>query len=233
MLYCATTPRIPDGVTAEHRSRLVAESNNFAPVPTGAGLTQFIDYLIAKGYVKTATGSAMKTAVREVLSATEGDDWEATDLDSLDFTDSLRRFETLRAMKFTSGSLRAYKSRFIKAVDLFAEFRVNPGTWRPNIKQRERRPKSEQASRVAPNISGASVKRSVEAPVANAAPTPTEARVAIITYPFPIRDGVLASIELPADLTAREAGRLASFIEALAVDQPGNPGAGAPADERA
>lgn len=40
----------------------------------------------------------------------------------------------------------------------------------------------------------------------------------VITYPFPLRDGVLASIQLPADLTRKESKRLAAFIESLAVD---------------
>ena len=43
-------------------------------------------------------------------------------------------------------------------------------------------------------------------------------RATIITYLFPIRDGVLASIELPADLTKGEPRRLAAFVDSLAID---------------
>jgi len=46
------------------------------------------------------------------------------------------------------------------------------------------------------------------------------APVATITYPFPLRPGVLASVDLPADLTTREADRLVAFIKSLAMDLP-------------
>ena len=50
----------------------------------------------------------------------------------------------------------------------------------------------------------------------------------IIKYPFPLRDGVLASVELPADLSQREAARLAAFIGSLAIEaQPADANADA------
>ena len=39
-----------------------------------------------------------------------------------------------------------------------------------------------------------------------------------LTYPFPLRAGVIVRISLPADLTTREARRLARFLETLTVD---------------
>jgi hypothetical protein len=39
-----------------------------------------------------------------------------------------------------------------------------------------------------------------------------------ITYPFPLRAGVVSTLELPADLSAREAERIATFVKSLAVD---------------
>lgn len=195
---------------------------NFSPTATGAGLVAFLDDAIQKGYLKTATGQAMKTAVKEVLSATEGaDGWETVDLTSLDQTDVLRRFETLRAMKFSSGSLATYKGRFSRAAAMFEEFRTSPTTWRPSVKQRSRT-KGADGSPAAPPSSA-----EAGAAVPGATPSPPTRHPghgsAIITYPFPLRQGVLASVELPPDLTRREARRLAAFIESLAIEDDAGP----------
>lgn len=192
---------------------------------TGAGLVRFLEYAIEKGHLKTNTGQSMKTAVREVLSATEGEaDWESIDLDSLDVEDVQRRFETLRAMKFSSSSLSTYQSRFRKSLEMFEEFRESPSTWRPAVKQRNRKPKASTAS---PAENPATTPPPAEPNTPTAAPAEprlTPHRSSIIPYPFPIRDGVLAKLELPADLTMREAERIAAFVASLAVDTHRAPG---------
>lgn len=193
---------------------------NFTPTATGRGLLLFLDFLIQKGYMRVPTGQSMKTAVKEVLSATQGTDaWEEVDLDAIDAADVIRRFETLRAMKFSSGSLNTYSGRFQRALTMFQDFRSNPATWRP-VKQR-----STRSAKV--NIAPARPAAPAEAsePRGNVATTdppihPSTHRPTVITYPFPLRDGVLASIDLPADLTGREARRLAAFINSLAIEEP-------------
>lgn len=177
---------------------------------TGAGLVRFLDFAIEKGYLKTSTGQSMKTASREVLSAAEGESWEKLDLAEIDVDDVARRFETLRAMKFSPSSLRTYRSRFQKSLEMFREFTVDPAGWRPAATQRTRVKRSAEgpASEVTRNP------ESVAAQAAAASPS-----VGVITYPFPLRDGVLVSLQLPPDLSKREAGRLAAFIDSLAIEE--------------
>lgn len=193
----------------------MTDTSNHQASPTGAGLILFLDYATKKGYLKTPTGSAMRTACREVLSAVEGDDWETVDLLAIDIDDVLRRFETLRAMKFKSDSLNTYKTRFRKAMEMFAAFRADPSGWRPELKQRNRGGKVEPAAR-------ANGVREPESPSPEpAAPSRHSSGAShgpMITYPFPLRDGVLASVQLPADLSRKEAKRLSAFIESLALD---------------
>ncbi len=201
---------------------------NFSPTATGAGLVAFLDYAIQKGYLKTATGQAMKTAVKEVLSATEGaDGWETVDLTTLDEDDVLRRFETLRAMKFSAGSLHTYKGRYSRAAAMFDEFRASPATWRPSVKQRSRT-KGTSSTLAGPSPPEARAEGHAGSSPSADPPTPHPGHgSAIITYPFPLRHGVLASLELPPDLTRREARRLTAFIESLAIEDeatvPGEP----------
>lgn len=185
------------------------DNDNHATEPTGAGLIRFLDFAIEKGYLKSSTGQSMKSACREVLSAAEGDDWESVDLVGLDVDDVSRRFETLRAMKFSSGSLSTYKSRFQKSLAMFEDFRANPSSWRPTVKQRTR--------------SKAAAASGTPAGPGSAAPPPqvhsAHPSTSVITYPFPLRDGVLVSLQLPADLSKREARRLGAFIDSLALEE--------------
>lgn len=172
---------------------------------------------------RVATGQAMKTAVKEVLSSTEGeDDWGSVDVDSLNIDDIQRRFETLRAMKFSSGSLGTYKSRFRKSLEMFDEFRQNPSTWRPSVKTRNRKSKENTARDARP----APIATPSNLPSASSGTSDSHSsshRSSIVTYPFPIRDGVLAALELPADLTEREAERVAAFVASLAMDTTKRP----------
>ena len=58
---------------------------------------------------------------------------------------------------------------------------------------------------------------------------PKAARVAgdrLIDYPFPVRDGVQASLRLPARLSDSEAARLAAFVQALALRSDATDGDG-------
>lgn len=102
---------------------------------------------------------------------------------------------------------------------MFQDFRSNPGTWRP-VKQR-----SSRSTKV--NIAPARPAGPAEASEPRGNVTTTDPpvhrstyRATVITYPFPLRDGVLASIDLPADLTGREARRLSAFISSLAIEEP-------------
>jgi len=43
---------------------------------------------------------------------------------------------------------------------------------------------------------------------------------AMVSYPFPLKAGVVGRITLPEDLSEREAARVGRFVGALAVDWP-------------
>lgn len=199
--------------------------NHQIPEPTGAGVIEFINFAIAKGHLKGSTGASIKSAVKEVLSAVEGEDkWENVNVLELDLDDVQRRFDTLRAMKFTQGSLKTYKQRFVRGVTMFIDFREDPGGWQPAIKTRNRRlgnrptSASESANQEAATGNRGGGGSYADARERSTAPARPRSGGGMIPYPFPLRPGVLASIELPDDLSSREAERLASFIKSLAVD---------------
>ncbi|MBA2607384.1 MAG: hypothetical protein H0U92_00415 [Actinobacteria bacterium] len=54
-------------------------------------------------------------------------------------------------------------------------------------------------------------------------------RATMIKYPFPLREGVLAALDLPSDMTKREAKRLCAFIDSLGIEEQGQLNPGPPA----
>ena len=108
------------------------------------------------------------------------------------------------------------QGRFRRAMDMFANFRASPSTFRPTVRSRNRSltatPSAVTKAESSPSAVPAAVPaRSVEpAAIGHRGPT--------ITYPFPLRTSTLAELTLPPDLTTREADRLAAFIKSLAVD---------------
>lgn len=189
---------------------------------TGAGVIQFLDFVINKGYVKNATGNAMKTAVREVLSTTEGEEWERIDVRQLDVEDVSSRFATKKSHHFSTASLNTYIGRFKKAVGMYLEHAKDPANWKPDIKPRTTKA---SAARSATNVS----EQTPDQQTSVNHQTPIVNRVDMIPYPFPLRDGVRATLTLPVDLTPREAKRIAAFIETVAIDEvPALPPGSAP-----
>lgn len=174
---------------------------------TGRALVQHWNWTARKGLMNKNTAGALRAACTQVLSV--DDNWETLDVRTLDVEDLLRRFEILRKQDFTPQSLAAYKSRFRKAAESYLDYLDNPSAWRPEVKERRPRHKPD-----APQPR----RRVAAGDVTTLAPETRPEDAGMITYPFPVRQGVVARISLPRDLKTAEARRLASFIESIAMD---------------
>lgn len=190
---------------------------------TGADLIRFWEWVAEKGLVKQSTAGARRTAVTEVLDSL-GDDPAEVDIQTLDVDDALRRFENLKSAKYTPGSLKTYKSRFTHAVDEYLTYLDDPSSWRPDIQTRKTRSqkKAEQPKKIE-----ASGKTSPSESEGSAVQPSWPGGSRLIEYPFPVREGVVAVLRLPTDLTAGEARRLGAWLQALALpDEPPIDGSG-------
>lgn len=190
--------------------------------PTAKELVDFLNRSAKNGMLPSATAGALRAAVTEVLKHVVGDGWEAEDVSKVDVDDYTERFVRLRASAYKPDTLLVYKSRFKNAVGMFLDWQKNPVAWR----YRAARPSAE---RTKPKKPGQDVgtNASTGDVVMDPSLTPP-APSGAITYPYPLRPGLRASLVLPEDLTREEAKRLAVFIESLAVVEPLRLGAGRP-----
>ena len=172
----------------------------------GKDAVAFFPWAANQGLMNSNTAGGLKAAVKEVLSAVEPDTWETTDISKIDLADYADRFERKRMSKFKPGSLHVYKSRFKNGIAMYLKYLESPSTWRYTAERpsKERGKTKRAAGEQMPNNAQ------------NASVTPSGNT---IQYPYPIRNGLVVTLNLPPDLTSREAQRLSAFISSLAVDE--------------
>ena len=96
-------------------------------------MLEFLDWAGRTGEMNLSTARAWAASARRVL-AVEGDP-ATVNLRELDVESLLNRFETLNRTKYTSGSMRTYRSRFRQAVDSYLAWLQNE-SWQPAKRQR-------------------------------------------------------------------------------------------------
>jgi hypothetical protein len=175
---------------------------------TGGGAMEFLDFAVAGGLLNSNTAGGLRAAIKEVLKAVDGDGWEQSDLTKIDLDDYGTRFERLTTGKYKPDSVVVYKSRFKNGVNMLLAYLDNPSGWR----YKPARPARERGKQTTPKV----------LVTGRAQDTPT--RVAelpgTVTYPFPVRRDVIATLVLPVDLTKAEAKRLAAFVDSIAIETP-------------
>lgn len=176
---------------------------------TAGGMLEFLEYLINKGYAPPSAVTPWMSASRSVLQAVEGETWESTDIRALDLDEAFRRFETIRKGSYKAESLAAYKKRFTRAVVSYREWLENDV--RPTFGTRAPR-------RIDRSGGGAGEgARNGAEPLTQDAQTGAVEQ-GMVTYPFPLANGVIAKFTLPQKLPKAEATRIAAFVQAIAID---------------
>lgn len=174
---------------------------------SGAALIGFLNWTIEKNELVEATASALRTGCMKVLAVEDG--WERLDLRSADLDSIVGRFKNKHRLDMKDRTREQYEQRFRQSVDMFLKWLAEDPTWKP---AQRRRPSQGNGANAKP----AQVTPTPPAPTAQ---TPVSSQSGMITYPFPIRPGLRGTIQLPEDLTAREAQRIAAFIATLAVEE--------------
>lgn len=179
---------------------------------SGGGLIAFLGWTIDKNELVDATASALRTGCMKVLSVENG--WEDLDLRTADLDGILSRFKIKHRMDMKDRTREQYEQRFRQSVEMYVKWLDDDPTWKPA--QRKRATSTNgggNGNKPSPAPASVPSAAPVEIPTKQAPPQP-----GMITYPFPIRPGLRGSIQLPEDLTTREASRIAAFIATLAVE---------------
>lgn len=174
---------------------------------TGKGLVDLWNWAAEKGLMNKNTANAHRAACTQVLGVLE--DWEEREINQLDLDDVINRFKNLRAQDFKPKTLRDYENRFRRAVQLFQDYIHDPSSWSPT--------KSNTSSRRSPKKSEAKPPKTTEDSTGDEGDVLAEI-TGLVKYPFPLRQDIIAYLQLPDDLTSDEVKRLHTFMQALVVE---------------
>jgi len=142
------------------------------------------------------------------------DRWRSVDLRELDLEDQLSRYIRLRGQKASPDTLATYRRRVGRAIELYLGFLDNPAGFKGASSSRAR----QQGSAGGRRQPASGTQRSEAVPPAEARHAPPAETSDLVTYPFPLRSGGMAYLQLPRDLSPSDVKRLSSFIESLAID---------------
>ncbi len=185
-----------------------------ATAGTGGGLVEFLNWTIDKNELVDATASALRTGCVKVLSVEQG--WESLDLRNADLDSIVSRFKNKHRLDMKDRTRDQYEQRLRQSVEMYMKWLADDPTWKPA--QRRRPTQGNGSGAKPPQIP---VQTHTSGATAQAPAGPVQSQAGMIAYPFPIRPGLRGMIELPEDLTAREAQRIAAFVATLAVGDEG------------
>lgn len=169
-------------------------------------LLDFLAHAGDRGMMPAATASALAVATRNVFGVLTDD--ERKDLSRLSVDEVVKRFNNKRAKEFSSSSLREYGRRVQRAVALFQEWRENPAEFSPKTRATRASGGKRKDGSPPDDLSLPNTHREAPAPATGG-----------YSSSFPIRaDWVVTVSNVPSDLNAAEAERLARFVRMLAFD---------------
>ena len=187
---------------------------------TNAGrVNEYLDTLVNRGNATLGAIAPLKTAFTKVMQTVEGDGWENTDVKEIDVDDYVARFTNLTMGRYSNDSLVTYKSRMKKVVRWYLESSSSPSSTPKlyvsnHLSKVTVKPGSARKPKIVKAVSKPSASN-VEA--VQSMPVVAGAANRIL-YPYPLLDGQIVHVSLPARLTKRDARRIGAFIESIAID---------------
>lgn len=173
---------------------------------TGQDLVDHWSWAAKKGIMKKNTANTFKSACFKVLDVL--DDWESTDITSINIEDTIDRFKNLHAREYHPKSLEAYGKRFKRAIESYLAYIEDPGAWKPASRQ------TKTTSSNTVNKAQKEVEQKIKTQNGQQKPSST----GLIDYPFPLREGVTVRLMLPRDIAVNEVKRLNAFMSTLVID---------------
>jgi len=160
------------------------------------------------GLIKPATARARKLAAEQLL--VELKSHERTDMRLVDVDELCSRFHKLQESTIRPESLDVYRSRLLDALADFVRWTDEPGSFVPRESEFKTTRKSLRSETQGET-------RAREELALNPPRNPHD------IFPVPIRDDLVVYIQnVPLDMTASEADKVAAVVRALAVPDTGD-----------
>ncbi len=177
-----------------------------------SGLMAYLDSLVEKGRAKSSVVTPLKTATRKIFETVEKENWQNIDIASIDLDDYIERFKNLALDRYNSDSYVTYKARANRALTWYNNFLRNPG-WTPTVRKSpsSNSEKTSKRGSSTPSLSQQNINHNISAPIE------TKPKEGLISLPFPMSNGTLASLYLPINITEEDANRLSKFISSLVI----------------
>ncbi len=195
-----------------------------------SGLISYLDSLSTKGKVRSSVVTPLKSSVKSIFSIVDGEEWQDVDARSVDLDDYINRFKNLTIGKYDAASYTAYRTRAARALNWYSNFLQNPG-WSPTVRSQQNDKKKVKTPdyQISQNVtdlryvSEGEVIPTEHNPVLNKGPVVSEIdpSAKLIGFPFPMTNGVIATLYLPQSITPSDAERLRAFIQTLVIEQKG------------
>jgi hypothetical protein len=185
---------------------------------TVAGLMAFYDFLVDKGIATASAVTPLKSASRQIFETVEGTDAvEEIDVRSLDLDNYLDRFQVkaVGSGRYKPESITAYRTRFTRGLDYYATYLTTGSVPKFRLRaggggNRTRSSAPDPAAAAQPGAASVRVPESEE--------TQSTTAGDLISYPFPLQSGGLATLRLPKRLEREDAERLAAFVRTLVFE---------------
>jgi len=187
---------------------------------SGQDFVDFWKYAGARGLMNPTSARQLAGTVRTILAI--DNDWENTDVKTLDVDGLLQRFENLLSREYTPKSLQTYGSRFRKAHESYLRYLESPSTWKfetassrkSTNRTTSKKPKSTESTTKAG--SSASPSQHIDAVPINSLDN--------VVNTIMLRNGRRIQISTPVDFSRSEiesvSQRISHMLNAIAVDDP-------------
>ncbi len=191
---------------------------------SAVGMRDFLVYLGKKGLMNTNTLQGMRVATDKVFSALDAD--EQSNLAGLDVDSAISRFINKNPGVLSPDSVRVYKSRVSKALELLGEYNSNPGGFKPGSSKAngtvqsksDPRTKAAKGSKSGGRSGAGSDTHSRSIQPEDEHRQRSNAPTGAVTLTLPLRPDFVAQFIVPRDLTAKEARRLGAYFATVAID---------------
>lgn len=182
---------------------------------TVGGTNEFFKWMVDKGYGTEAQVNPWRIAIKMVFSAVEGtEDYETFDWSGIDLDEYMDRFQKLAGANYKSESIVAYGRRVRNGLDAHRHY-LETGkapVSRPSTPRKKKEPQPATGS-------GGSGNGGNVTPI-NAAASAGGSQPGMVSFPYPLSDGTMATLVLPPRLKADDVTRITTFIRTLQDEAP-------------